>query len=497
MQKKQVYYILLFLIIFLSVFLRFHKITYRDFWYDEAFTGVIIKWDWHTMMNGLIRDVHPPLYYLLLKPWASIFNYSVWGLRGFSAVFGIATVILAFLLVKRIFKSWPLALITGFVIAIAPFNIQYAQEARMYSLFGFLMLCAIYFFYSSFSTHKWRNSILWALFFGLAINTHYLSFFMAPLFYLAFIFLRNAPQILDNNWKTKLRRITLRFLPDKYFFVSIGIIILTLLPWLKVLIKHLTKHSLGWIPPAHFSDLPRTIQIFFFGSPPGMSGVPEPSAFKYLFFPDSLGLLIYSLILVLIFIFWLRNKTRIDNSKKLILLLSIFSFGLPVVLIIASHFKIYLYVSRYFAPSAIVMQILLVALLWKVLNRKVVLAFVGIYVLLIFNLNIPPVNHNFQLLPKFLKEKNLENAKIYALDPGEFTILRYYLDPEQVYLFNKNNPNEDFSGWVSVGNEKRITKVEDLLQDKTGVIVGKIEVLEKETERVGQVGSLEVYQIKR
>ena len=82
----------LWVILILAASIRFTGLVRRDFWYDEAFTGVAVKENFHDMIQMIINDVHPPLYYIALKSFAFFFSYSVFGIRLFSAIFGLLSI---------------------------------------------------------------------------------------------------------------------------------------------------------------------------------------------------------------------------------------------------------------------------------------------------------------------------------------------------------------------------------------------------------------------
>ena len=48
----------IWLILAVAVFNRFTGLVRRDFWYDEAFTGVAVKEDFRNMIRMIINDVH-------------------------------------------------------------------------------------------------------------------------------------------------------------------------------------------------------------------------------------------------------------------------------------------------------------------------------------------------------------------------------------------------------------------------------------------------------
>jgi uncharacterized membrane protein len=118
----------IYLILAIAATLRFLNISRRDFWYDEAFTGVAVKEKFWGMIDMIIKDVHPPLYYTGVKIFSSFFNYSVFGIRLYSAIFGVLGIFAVYLFAKNLFGK-KAALWASAVMAISPFAIQYSQEA--------------------------------------------------------------------------------------------------------------------------------------------------------------------------------------------------------------------------------------------------------------------------------------------------------------------------------------------------------------------------------
>ena len=136
----------LILVTLLGVLLRFKGLNYREFWYDEAYTGLTIARNWSEMYALLLRDIHPPLYYILIKVWADIFGHTDFVIRSLSFVFGTLLIPASFIFVRRVvnYSKGFIPLFVSFVIAVNPFLIAYSQEARAYSLLAFLFLMAAF-----------------------------------------------------------------------------------------------------------------------------------------------------------------------------------------------------------------------------------------------------------------------------------------------------------------------------------------------------------------
>ena len=76
-------------ILLLAAGLRFHRIDAQSLWYDEGNSARIAERSIQLILEGAAGDIHPPLYYLLLSLWRSVFGASETALRGLSAVSGI------------------------------------------------------------------------------------------------------------------------------------------------------------------------------------------------------------------------------------------------------------------------------------------------------------------------------------------------------------------------------------------------------------------------
>lgn len=110
-----------------------------DLWLDEALSVHIAALPLGDMVDALRRDGHPPLYYLLLHGWMSLFGEGDEAVRSLSGVFAIATLPVIWVAARR--YGGPGASVAALVLlATNPFAIRYATEARMYALVSLLAL---------------------------------------------------------------------------------------------------------------------------------------------------------------------------------------------------------------------------------------------------------------------------------------------------------------------------------------------------------------------
>ena len=122
---------LLLVIVAIAAALRLHEIDRLSFWFDEAATVHFARlepWD----LWG--RDTHPPLYYLLIHFWLLLGDSESW-LRLLSLLFSLGTLVGVYC-AGRALGGVRVGLIAAALLALAGFELRFAQEARMYALLG-------------------------------------------------------------------------------------------------------------------------------------------------------------------------------------------------------------------------------------------------------------------------------------------------------------------------------------------------------------------------
>jgi 4-amino-4-deoxy-L-arabinose transferase-like glycosyltransferase len=169
-------------LVILAAALRFWRIGHQSFWLDEVFTVRLVDEDFVGMIKG-VRETEstPHLYYTLAWLWEKVAGDGEGALRSLSALFGVATVPLAYLAARELFRP-VVALTAAALVAVNPWLVWYSQEARAYSLLVLLSTAALLFFLRTLERGPRRNLALWALFSALAVVTHYFTaFLVAPM----------------------------------------------------------------------------------------------------------------------------------------------------------------------------------------------------------------------------------------------------------------------------------------------------------------------------
>lgn len=116
-------------------------VSRSDLWLDEALSVNIATLPLGDMVDALRRDGHPPLYYVLLHGWTSVFGEGDEAVRSLSGVFALATLPVFWIGARRYGREAGgrehgrgAALAAVVLLATNPFAIRYATEARMYAL---------------------------------------------------------------------------------------------------------------------------------------------------------------------------------------------------------------------------------------------------------------------------------------------------------------------------------------------------------------------------
>src|SRR5262245_16564124 len=80
--------ILLGALVLIGLGIRGHDLSARSLWFDEAFCWRLTEFPIPEMIRRVGLDNHPPLYFLLLKGWTSVFGESTMALRSLSVLLG-------------------------------------------------------------------------------------------------------------------------------------------------------------------------------------------------------------------------------------------------------------------------------------------------------------------------------------------------------------------------------------------------------------------------
>jgi len=157
--------IILFIILLSGASLRIYNLGTESLWSDEPHSIVSAK---QNSIRAIIDSVNvheyhcPPFYYILLHYWIKYTGDNEFTLRLFSAIFGIFSIGIIFLIGKEIFNP-QVGLISSLIFSLSIMEILYSQEIRTYAFFSFLVLISVYFFIKILKENKIRHYLLYFL----------------------------------------------------------------------------------------------------------------------------------------------------------------------------------------------------------------------------------------------------------------------------------------------------------------------------------------------
>jgi 4-amino-4-deoxy-L-arabinose transferase-like glycosyltransferase len=122
----------------------------------------------------------PPLYYVLAWIWTQLTGTGEFGLRSLSALAGVATVPVAYLLGAEL-RGQRAGIVAAMLVAVNPMLLWYSQEARGYALLTLLTAIAALYFVRALEGDRRRDFIGWGIASALALSTHYFALFPVAL----------------------------------------------------------------------------------------------------------------------------------------------------------------------------------------------------------------------------------------------------------------------------------------------------------------------------
>jgi hypothetical protein len=167
----------------ISVFLRFTLRSSKTLWEDEIIAAThAVQPAWRVILDSIINDMHPPLYFLELHFWGFFKQSDHWLILN-SVFFSLAAIASLFIVMRRL-RDTEQAITIGAVFSVLPVCLWMAQEVRMYSFLSVLLIWMYYFSYQSFvsRTAQSRPYFLTGIFAVAIVYTHAIGFITILIF---------------------------------------------------------------------------------------------------------------------------------------------------------------------------------------------------------------------------------------------------------------------------------------------------------------------------
>jgi mannosyltransferase len=162
----------------LAAVLRFATLGVQSYHHDEIVTASrILRGDFGHAMDAVgFSESTPPLYYALAWVWTQVTGTGEFGLRSLSALAGVATVPVAYLIGLQL-RGRRAGLMTAALVAVNPMLLWYSQEARAYALLALLCAVSLLYCVRALRGSRRRDITFWGIASALALATHYFAIF--------------------------------------------------------------------------------------------------------------------------------------------------------------------------------------------------------------------------------------------------------------------------------------------------------------------------------
>ncbi|MGL5877583.1 MAG: glycosyltransferase family 39 protein [Xenococcaceae cyanobacterium] len=263
-------YLLLVLILAIGIFFRCVNIEKKVYWHDEVYTSVRVSgYEGDRISNQIFTDriigvedvkkfqkieprsnlidvikvlathpEHPPLYYLLARVWWELFGSSIATIRSLSVVFSLLVFPCIYWLAWELFQSPKVGWMAIALVAVSPFHLLYAQEAREYSLWTTTILLASAALLRSIRLKSKPMWMLYAVILAINFYVSLLSIFVAVSHACYVIFLELCNWFESNKLSKNQKRTKLFSSLPSFTIASMGALLL-FSPWLLVIFYYI------------------------------------------------------------------------------------------------------------------------------------------------------------------------------------------------------------------------------------------------------------------
>lgn len=438
--NKNHFYIFIIFSFILNFILKLFKIDSMPYSYDEIISVKDTLLDFGHIKHESEWDSNPPFYYYCLWIWEKIFGLSELGIRSFSVTFNSLTIVTLGFYLKKHF-DYITAIFFSIIYIFHPTLLNYAQEARCYSLLIFLISLSIICFHNFILNNNKINLIILGLINFLLIYTHYIAALIIP-FQFLFILLFYKKHIINNiiAGLITLFLISLRF-TKKQFELIIGV----------------TSDSIKetWIKKATFSNLLDFLNTMYF---------------SYVFF-----------LLILLSILYVLNKERkvITNSKNILYYFIFIAAFVPLSFYIIGAITP-IFINRYILFT-VPFFIIITAYLITKLNK---LGFILLIVILsfeIYNLKFGVSKGiNFKSVASYTKK--FKNKPLVIINKKDVTELFIFYYDIELFKKIKYNSKTDLNALnIFDANTAQEIKEINLIDQKTILL---FQTFDTETENI-------------
>ena len=391
-------------------------------WFDEVYSWNLSLDTPKDIIAISSGDIHPPLFYIILKAWTNIFSDSIFSMRMLSTLLSMLSMLFLFNICREIKITEKRIIFVLILYAVSPLNIYYSQEVRMQSLNLFLTIGSTFFFLRFLNSKKNIHGVLWALFAALSLYTHY--------FALLILF----SQVLIIFVKYLFKEIDLSLTKAGFVYSLIPIALFS--PWIPTFLNQ-TAQGQPWRTGQSVTQILENYLVFF-----------KEIFFSYYWNYENKGVItgtaVFSLILIsfliVSFIVYYKNS---DKKKLSIIIL----FVVPSLIAMIISFRQSIIFSRYL--SIIVPYLLILCTFFvfrihkKYISYPLIIILIGVSSFgLTINYDNNYKNNDYRKIESYI-EKNFSSNDRLIVEPHYFGWIVKY---DNIHN-NTTLPSPDILGW--------------------------------------------------
>ena len=378
------------------------KYFMEGLWRDEAFS-------WAMASRGLdllpltARDFNPPLYYLLLYGWMSMFGTSEHAMRSLSLLFYAGTLWIVWRFMRDLVDvPAPRAVLYMALFALNPVLSYFAVEARMYSMLAF---CAA----GSFYAYVARKPGVYVLSTTAGLFTHY--------FMILVVLTQLLSAFLERDGRAPLRR--------RVFLL--GVPLLLFAPWLAITLS--SRGGVGfWTDPPGWRFGMHLVTSIYTG---------HDATYGFLDRPERWA---YAAILIPLVAWALRAVLGATREKRSVLILVALWALVPPVLVFAATLLKPVFVPRYLIFSTVGLVLLLVAGIERARPRARVVSMAVLCALAVHYQALQAQRHSkgqYRETVNAIREQAGPQDVLYVRNELDFFPAQYYFDPDRVFIYGR------------------------------------------------------------
>jgi len=212
-------------LLFIAFALRLYRLDGQSIWVDEGISLHLATSSLAEIIANRAANVHPPLYFFLLKGWVALAGTSIFSARFFSALASLLQVVAVYAVARR-WLGRPTAWVAAFLVALSPLSIIYAQEMRGYALLPLVYLALLAITHELTHEPRPNRCATWLLLGSVEVIGLYLHY--TVLFVVAYV----GGWSLLTFWRER------RWADLRRWWVTQLLVALASLPWLVAVVVH-------------------------------------------------------------------------------------------------------------------------------------------------------------------------------------------------------------------------------------------------------------------